>query len=92
MAVPPIIAYHFWSPTCGPCAAIKPVIADIIEEFPGIYFIGVNTKNDPEGIAAKFNVQFVPTIVFVKNGVEISRYTGSDAIMFYTLSRKALAA
>ena len=24
-----IVAYHFWSPTCGPCKVIKPAIEDL---------------------------------------------------------------
>jgi thioredoxin-like negative regulator of GroEL len=91
-SLPPVIAYHFWSPTCGPCAAIKPAIADLIEEFPGIHFIAVNTHDDPQGIAAKFGIQAVPTIVFLKKGVEIGRYVGTAIILYYTLARKALAA
>jgi thioredoxin-like negative regulator of GroEL len=92
MSAPPIIAYHFWSPTCVPCAAIKPAIADLIEEFQQVYFIGVNTHADPQGLSAKFGVQVVPTIVVVKNGVEIGRYSGTQVIMYYTLIKKALAA
>jgi len=88
---PPVTAYHFWSPTCGPCATIKPAIADLIDEFPVINFVAVNTHNDPQGIAAKFNVSVVPTIVYLKNGVEVSRYSGTSMIMYYTLARKALA-
>jgi thioredoxin 1 len=90
-SLPPLIAYHFWSPTCEPCTAIKPTIADLIDEFPGIYFVGINVKDDPQGISQTFQVTHVPTILFLKNGVEIARYTGSSAIMFYTLCRKALA-
>jgi thiol-disulfide isomerase/thioredoxin len=78
-SLPPVIAYHFWSPTCGPCAAIKPAIADLIEEFPGIHFVGVNTHDDPQGIAAKF-------------GIQVGRYVGTAIILYYTLARKALAA
>jgi len=92
MSTPNVIAYHFWSPTCGPCATIKPAIADLIDEFPGIYFQAVNTHNDPDGIAAKFGISVVPTMVFLKNGVEVGRYSGTSIIMYYTLARKALAA
>jgi len=90
--LPPIVAYHFWSPTCGPCKAIKPAIADLIDEFPGIYFQAVNTYDDPQGIAATFGVSVVPTMVFLKNGVEVGRYSGTSMILYYTLARKALAA
>jgi len=87
-----VVAYYFWSPTCGPCASIKPAIADLIDEFPGIYFTAVNTRDDPQGIAAKLNVTVVPTIVFLKNDAEVGRYSGTTVIMYYTLARKALAA
>jgi len=91
MSNPPI-AYYFWSPTCGPCNSIKPAIADLIDEFPGIHFQSVNTHDDPQGIAAKLGVSVVPTMVFLKNGVEVGRYSGTSIIVYYTLARKALAA
>ena len=86
------IAYHFFSPTCGPCQYIKPTIADLIADFPGIYFIGVNVKDDPQGIAEKLRVQYVPTFVILKAGVEIGRYTGSEPSMFFALCRKLMNA
>ena len=86
------IAYHFFSPTCGPCQYIKPTIADLIDDFPGIYFIGVNIKDDPQGIAGKLRVQYVPTFVILKAGVEIGRYTGSEPSMFFALCRKLMSA
>ena len=92
MATPDRLAYHFWSPTCGPCTYIKPVIADLIDDFPGIYFAGVNIKDDPHGIRTKFNVTHVPTFIILKAGVEIGRYTGSEPAMFFTLCRKLMSA
>jgi thioredoxin 1 len=91
-ALPDRIAYHFFSPTCGPCQYIKPTIANLTEDFPSIYFVGVNTKDDPQGIAAKFGVQYVPTFIILKAGVEIGRYTGSEPSMFFTLCRKLMSA
>jgi len=37
-------------------------------------------------------VKAVPTVVVVKNGVEIGRHSGTNVIMYYSLLRKALAA
>ena len=56
-----------------------------------MYFVGVNTHADPQELATKFGVQVVPTIVVVKNGVEVGRYSGTQVIMYYTLIKKALA-
>ena len=84
-----IEAYHFWSPTCTPCTAIKPAIEDLKEEFDDVKWIAVNTHADPNGFAEKMKVSVVPTIVFFKNGVEVGRHSGTNMIVYYTLLRKA---
>jgi thioredoxin 2 len=89
---PVIVAYHFWSPTCGPCERIKKSIAELPPDFPTIRFIGVNTHNDPQGISAQLRVSAVPTMVVVKNGVEIARYSGVIIEGYYKMLRNALTA
>jgi thioredoxin 2 len=84
-----IEAYHFWSPSCTPCHAIKPAIDDLKEEFAGVKWTSVNTHVDMNGLGKKFGVQVVPTIVVVKNGVEVGRHSGTNMIVYYTLLRKA---
>lgn len=87
-----VTVFHFWSPTCGPCMTIKPMIEDLKEEFAGrIEWISINTKEDPKGVATLLKVNVVPTIVVVKDGMEVGRYSGTQAGIFYTLIRKALA-
>jgi len=89
----PFIAYHFWSPTCGPCKKIKPALNDLKEENPNVQWVSVNTHEDPEGLAKKFQVKFVPTIVLLtvnENGAPVSseRYTGSDMMNYYRMFKK----
>lgn len=86
--------YHFWSPTCNPCKVIKPAIEQMKEEFeeslPLQNWVHVNTHQDPQGLAARFGVSVVPTIVVVKNGQEVGRHSGATIGIYYTLIRKAL--
>jgi thiol-disulfide isomerase/thioredoxin len=89
---PTIIAYHFWSPTCAPCKAIKPAVADLWEEFPGIRFIGVNTHSDPQEISRQLIITVVPTMVVLKDGVESGRYSGTDITGYYRILQAALKA
>jgi thiol-disulfide isomerase/thioredoxin len=84
-----IEAYHFWSPSCTPCHAIKPAIEDLKEEFDDVKWTSVNTHIDPHGLGRKMGVQVVPTIVVLKNGAEIGRHSGTNMIIYYTLLRKA---
>jgi len=87
-----VTVFHFWSPTCGPCMVIKPSIEDLKEEFEGrIEWISINTKEDPKGVAPLLKVTMVPTIVVVRDGMEVGRYSGTQIGIFYTLIRKALS-
>ena len=82
-------AFHFWSPTCTPCAVIKPALDDLKEEFSDVKWTSVNTHVDMHGLGKKMGIQVVPTIVVFKNGAEVGRHSGANMIMYYTLIRKA---
>jgi thioredoxin 1 len=89
-----VVVLHFWSPTCGPCRVIKPALDDLKEEFADKIqeWVPINTKDDPNGIARRYGVAVVPTLVFLKNNVEVGRHSGSSIGIYYTLLRKAVAA
>lgn len=84
-----ITAYHFWSPTCAPCKTIKPAVEDLKEEFDDIQWVSVNTHQDNEGIAQRLGVVVVPTIVVMKNNVEVGRHSGTTMSIYYSILRKA---
>jgi thioredoxin 1 len=87
-----VTVFHFWSPTCGPCMVIKPALEMLKEEFEGrIEWISINTKEDPKAVARVLNISIVPTIVVVRDGMEVGRHSGTQIGIFYTLIRKALA-
>jgi len=84
-----IEAFHFWSPTCTPCITIKPAVEDLKEEFEDVKWTSVNTHIDLHGVGKRFGIQVVPTIVVLKNGVEVGRHSGANMILYYTLLKKA---
>lgn len=85
-----VTAYHFWSPTCGPCRVIKPAVEDLKEEFDSVKWVSVNTHDDRQGIAQKYGVSVVPTIVVVRGDEEVGRHSGTTMITYYSILRKAL--
>jgi thioredoxin 1 len=87
-----VVVLHFWSPTCNPCKVIKPAIDDMKEEFQQVQWASVNTHADSDGYAAKYKVSVVPTMVVLKNNVEIGRHSGSSIGIYYSIIRKALSA
>jgi thioredoxin 1 len=84
-----VTVYHFWSPTCAPCKAIKPSIEDLKEEFDSVRWVSVNTHEDIEGYAQKFNVSIVPTIVVV-SGTSVERHTGTQIAGYYRIIRNGI--
>lgn len=90
-----VIAYHFWSPTCGPCKVIKPSVEDLKEEFSNVQWVSVNTHDDQQGFSHRFGVQVVPTIVVVvvnKNGdiQHSEKQSGTNMANYYRIIRNAL--
>lgn len=90
-----VIVYHFWSPTCGPCKTIKPVIEDLKEEFSQLTWLSVNTQEDLHDYKTKFGVQFVPTIVvaaYADDGTLTfsEKQSGTNIPAYYRMLRNGL--
>jgi thioredoxin 1 len=58
-----------------PCKQLKPIMHQIIHENPTIQYKVIDVDNDPIE-AEKVGVRGVPTVIFMKNGVEVNRITG----------------
>lgn len=72
-----IVLADFYSDSCVPCKRLSPVIAEIEEQFGDkVKFVKININFDAE-LAEKYEVQSVPTVVFFRNGEELSRLGGT---------------
>jgi thioredoxin 2 len=67
----------FWATCCGPCRAMAPVFEAAAKEFePRLRLAKVDT--DAEGdLAARFQIQAIPTMILVRGGREIVRQSGA---------------
>ena len=66
----------FWASWCGPCKMLSPTVEAIAQEYDGKVLVGkVNVDEEPE-LARQFGVMSIPTVVFLKNGVEFDRKVG----------------
>lgn len=73
------VLLDFWAVWCGPCRMVEPLIEEISKEYEGKAVIGkVDVDNNP-GVAGKFGVRNIPTILFFKNGEVVDKQVGVAA-------------
>ena len=67
---------------CGPCRALAPVMTEIKGQFNNVKFTDYDVDEAYEA-ATEYGIRSVPTVVIVKDGVEINRFTGMSSKMAY---------
>ena len=67
----------FWAEWCGPCKMVAPILEEIATEQAGkVRVAKVNVDENP-GLATKFNVMSIPTMIVFKDGQEAQRLIGA---------------
>ncbi|MDH5582032.1 MAG: thioredoxin family protein [Bdellovibrionales bacterium] len=65
----------FFSPTCGPCHTMKPVIDKLQEQNQDVSIFEIDSSESPE-LAAHFGVRGVPSILICEGREVLYQFTG----------------
>jgi len=72
----PVIV-DFWAEWCGPCRMVAPIIEEISKEYEGKALVTKCDVDSSPGVAAKFSIRNIPTILFFKDGKIADKQVGA---------------
>lgn len=70
------VLLHFWAPWSDTCKEVEPVLEWVTEQYRGRLRVMKYNIADTEVGCARFEVRAVPTLMALRNGVEVARCTG----------------
>ena len=66
----------FWAVWCGPCKMLAPTIEALADELDGKIAVGKVDVDENRELAMKYGVMSIPTVIYFKNGEEVTRLVG----------------
>jgi len=74
-AVPTVV--DFTATWCGPCKLIAPIVEELSETYAGKINMGKLDVDESPGVAAKYGIRSVPTLLFFKDGEVVDEVRGA---------------
>lgn len=71
------VLLDFYSPTCGPCKMIAPVLETLAQEYAGRLLVFKLDTSTQQMTAARFQIRGVPTLLFIQNGQVVDQLVGA---------------
>ena len=71
------VLVDFWATWCGPCKMIAPILDQIATENVGRVKVVKIDVDQNQNLAARFNVQSIPTLLYFSNGNVVAQQVGA---------------
>src|SRR6267142_4417950 len=86
-----LVIIDLWAEWCGPCRAIAPVLEELAEASEGRVTLMKVNVDENHGLAARYGLQSIPTILFFKAGAVVDRVVGAapKAVLQDIVKRRA---
>jgi len=85
------VLVDFWAEWCGPCKMIAPILDEIANEKAGAVKIAKVDVQESQGLASKFGIRAIPTLLFFKDGVVREQIVGAPTKRDLIAKLEALA-
>jgi len=67
----------FWATWCGPCKKIGPYIEELAAQYADSVIIGKVDVDENDGLAIRFGIRNIPTVLFFRNGEIVDKQIGA---------------
>ena len=71
------VMVDFYSPTCGPCRMIAPIIDTLAQEYAGRLLVFKLDTSTQQMTSARFQIRGVPTLLFFQDGRMVDQVVGA---------------
>jgi thioredoxin 1 len=71
------VLVDFWAEWCGPCRMIAPIVEEISNEYSGKLLVVKCDVDSSPGVASKYGIRNIPTILFFKDGKIADKQVGA---------------
>ena len=70
------VLIDFWAPWCGPCRTQGPILDQVAARIQDRAIVAKVNVDEETKLAAQFGIQAIPTLVVMKGGKVVQRFTG----------------
>jgi len=71
------VLVDFWAERCGPCRMVAPIVSEIATEYDGKAVVGKLDVDSNPGVATRYGIRNIPTILFFKDGEVADKQVGA---------------
>jgi thioredoxin 1 len=71
------VLVDFWAEWCGPCRMMTPTVDAVANEYAGRVKVGKVNVDENNGIAMRYNIRGIPTLLLFKGGKIVEQKVGA---------------